>query len=198
MAPPGEPFATENHLDLGHLVRYTSAVGSLVDYDQRYRKGRGQCGDPFPEFVAFFEGYDRPRARMLDLGCGQGRDALLAARHGHEVVGVDLSGIGIAQMVEDAEAEGLDVTGVVSDVLEFRSRRKFDVVLLDRVLHLLLDDDERLAGLELAARLARKRAHVLIADVPKNRSLIHGYFDERPDEWVVEKRTKNFLFARKT
>ena len=184
-------------MDLGHLVRYTSAVGSLVDYDQHYRKGRGQCGDPFPEFVAFFEGYDRPRARVLDLGCGQGRDSLMAARHGHEVVGVDLSEIGIAQMVEDAEAEGLDVTGVVSDVLKFRPRRKFDVVLLDRVLHLLLDDDERLAGLDLAARLTRKGGHVLIADVPKNRPLIHGYFHARTDAWEVAKRTKNFLFARK-
>ena len=178
-------------------MRYTGVVGSLVDYDKHYRKGRGQCGDPFPEFVAFFEGYDRPRARVLDLGCGQGRDALLAARHGHEVVGVDLSEIGIGQMVEDAEAEGLDVTAVVSDVLEFRSRRKFDVVLLDRVLHLLLHDDERIACLDRSTSLTRKGGHVLIADEPKNRSLIHGYFDERPDAWSVVKRTKNFLFARK-
>ncbi len=184
-----------NDLDLGPLVRYTDDVGSLVDYDKHYRKGRGQCGDPFPEFVAFFESYDRQHARVLDLGCGQGRDALLAARQAHEVVGVDLSEIGVGQMVEDAEAEGLDVTGVVSDVLEFRSRHKFDVVLLDRVLHLLLNDDERLARLDLAARLTRKGGHVLVADVPKNRPLIHGYFDER---WVVLKRTKNFLLAHKT
>ncbi len=169
----------------------------MVDYDKHYRKGRGQCGDPFEEFVAFFESYNRPRARVLDLGCGQGRDALLAARHGNQVVGVDLSEIGIGQMVGDAEAEGLDVTGIVSDLLEFRSRRKFDVVLLDRVLHLLLDDDERLAGLDLAARLVRKGGHVLIADVPKNRGLIGRYFDERGGEWSVTKRTKNFLFARK-
>ena len=144
-------------------------MGSLVDYDKHYRKGRGQCGAPFAELVAFFERYDRPGATVLDLGCGQGRDALLAARHGHAVVGVDLSEIGILQMLEDAEAEGLDVTGVVSDVLRFRSRSKFDVVILDRVLHLLLDDGERDQCLHLAARLTRKGGHVLIADVPANR-----------------------------
>lgn len=178
-------------------MRYTSNVGSLVDYDEHYRKGRGQCGDPFPVFVAFFDDYDRPRARVLDLGCGQGRDALLAARRGHHVVGVDLSEIGIAQMLEDADAEGLDVTGIVSDVLNFRSRRKFDVVLLDRVLHLLLDDDERVACLGRATSLTRKGGYVLIADVPKNRALIHGYFDAEAAQWNVVKRTKNFLFARK-
>lgn len=187
-----------NHLDPGAPVRYTSVVGSLVDYDEHYRKGRGQCGDPFPDFAAFFDRYDRPHARVLDLGCGQGRDALLAARHGHEVVGVDLSEIGIAQMVEDAEAEGLDVAGVVSDVLNFRSRRKFDVVLLDRVLHLLLDDDERIACLDRAARLTRRGGHALVADVPMNRPLIHGYFDERHEAWTVTKRTKNYLFAQKS
>ncbi len=145
--------------------------------------------------MAFFDSDDRQRARVLDLGCGQGRDALLAARLGHAVVGVDLCAIGIAQMTEDAKAEGLEVTGVL-DPLGFRSRRKFDVVL-DRVLHLLLDDDERLAGLDLATRLTRRRGHVLIADVPKHRRLIHGYFDERTDAWTVVKRTKNFLFAWK-
>ena len=66
-----------------------------MNYDQHYRAGRGQCGDPFPEFVAFFDSDDRQRARVLDLGCGQGRDALLAARLGHAVVGVDLCAIGI-------------------------------------------------------------------------------------------------------
>ena len=172
-------------------------MGSLVDYDEHYRKGRGQCGDPFPRIVAFFEHYDRSHARVLDLGCGQGRDALLAARHGHEVVGVDLSEIGVAQMLEDAEAEGLDVTGVVSDILDFRSRRKFDVVVLDRVLHLLLDDGQRRNALDRAARLTRRGGYVLVADVPKNGPLIQGYFDERPDVWTLVERTKNYAFARK-
>lgn len=35
---------------------------------------------------------------MLDLGCGQGRDALLFARAGHRLLGVDVSSVGIEQM----------------------------------------------------------------------------------------------------
>lgn len=166
-----------------------------VVYDAHYRKGRGQCGAPFAEFVAFFAAYERSAARVLDLGCGQGRDTLLAARHGHTVVGVDVSAVGLAQLDEDAAAEGLDVTGVLSDVLAYRCRRKFDVVLLDRVLHMLADDDDRRSGLELAARLTKKNGTVLIADTPNNRALIHGFFDDRSTAWTVTKRTKNFLFA---
>lgn len=133
--------------------------------------------------------------RILDLGCGQGRDALMAARMGHEVVGVDLSEIGISQMLEDAE--GLDITGVVSDVLSYRSRRKFDAVVLDRVLHLLLDDDERREALARAAALTKKNGVVLIADTPKHAPLIQSFFDDQPARWRPTKRTKNFLFATK-
>ena len=169
-------------------------MGSLVDYDIHYRKGRDQCGAPFPAIMAALQAMEPP-ARVLDLGCGQGRDALLAARLGHEVVGVDLSEIGIAQMLEDAK--GLNVTGVVSDVLAYRSRKKFDAVVLDRVLHLLLDDEERHAGLERAASLTKKGGTVLIADTPQHSAQIQGFFDDRPSEWQPTKRTKNFLFATK-
>jgi SAM-dependent methyltransferase len=172
-------------------------MGTLVDYDKHYRKGRGQCGEPFAEFVTFFDGYEWENASVLDLGCGQGRDALFIARHGHSVIGVDLSEIGIRQMTDDARAEGLDVTGVVGDVLDYKSRRKFDVVILDRVLHLLLDDGERDAALRLAARLTAKGGHLLIADTPKHRKQIHGFFETRPQAWTVTKQSKNFSFARR-
>lgn len=169
-------------------------MGSLVDYDIHYRKGRGQCGSPFPVIEEAIRATPAP-ARVLDLGCGQGRDALVAARLGHEVVGVDLSEVGIAQMLEDAA--GLDVEGIVSDVLSFRSRKKFDIVVLDRVLHLLLDDKERREGLERAAALTKKGGTILIADTPKHAALIRGFFDSQPTPWACTKRTKNFLFALK-
>ena len=168
-------------------------MGSLVDYDVHYRKGRGQCGDPFPPIVAALETLPVP-ARILDLGCGQGRDALLAARLGHEVVGVDLSSVGIAQMVEDAESEGLNLEGIVADVLDYRSRRKFDAVVLDRVLHLLLDDDERARCLQRVGSLTRKGGVVLVADTPRHAPQIQAFF---ADGWDVRKRTKNYTFAHK-
>jgi len=192
--PPASCDSLSNHLDKPGFTSYATCVGSLVDYDIHYKKGRGQCGSPFPAVEAALQAMPAP-GRVLDLGCGQGRDVLLAAQLGHEVVGVDLSEVGIAQMLEDAK--GLNVTGVVSDVLAYRSRRKFDVVVLDRVLHLLLDDDERRQGLERAAALTKKGGTVLVADTPKHAALIQGFFDAQPTTWKSTKRTKNFLFATK-
>ena len=58
-------------------------------YKLLYREGRDVCGAPFQQFVDFFNTFNRKNCRVLDLGCGQGRDALFIARKGHIVFGVD-------------------------------------------------------------------------------------------------------------
>lgn len=169
-------------------------MGSSVDYDVHYAKGPKQCGEPFPEIVDFMEARYRRGARLLDLGCGQGRDALVAASIGWSVVGVDLSAVGLAQLSREARRKRLPVELHESDVTTFRTRKRFDFVLLDRVLHLLLDDEERLQALDNAVRLARKHAAIAVVDGPKHSALIADFFRRRP-AWIVEKQTKRFLFA---
>ena len=53
-----------------------------TDYEQFYRENPHGLGEPTREFVAFFDTYDRAQASVLDVGCGQGRDALFVARLG--------------------------------------------------------------------------------------------------------------------
>ena len=131
-------------------------------YEKLYQEGRDVCGEPFPEFVTFFKDYDQKAARILDLGCGQGRDALLMARQRHQVVGVDLSPTGIAQMVADGEAEGLNVEGVVADIVRYEPEGMFDLILFDRVLHMLANDEVengRFAQSEQSFKTQRVYAH---------------------------------------
>ena len=61
---------------------------------------------------------------MLDLGCGQGRDALFIARKGHAVVGVNISKTGVGQMLEDAKQEELDISGIVADVVCYQTHQE--------------------------------------------------------------------------
>lgn len=168
----------------------------MTDYEQQFRTCHNVCGEAFEEIVAFFESFNKKRAKVLDLGCGQGRDALVAARQGHRVVGVDVSQTGISQMVEQARAERLNITGVVADVVTFKPRGAYDVVVLDRVLHLLGDDDKRSLVLEKACRHTRRRGYILIADTPKHSSLIRGFFAKRTKQWSVVLSRKNFLFVQ--
>lgn len=79
------------------------------DYDKLYGETRDALGPPTKAFVDFFDRLETKQARVLDVGCGQGCDALFIARAGHRVVGVDLSPNGIRDLTEAARREGLHI-----------------------------------------------------------------------------------------
>ena len=74
--------------------------------------------------------------RLLDLGCGLGRHALLFARAGFSVTGFDLSEAGLARMKAMAADEGLRVSAAVGDLrsLPFRDA-SFDCILAYRSIY---------------------------------------------------------------
>ena len=55
------------------------------------------------------------RARALDVGMGQGRNALALARLGWEVTGFDVSAVGLAQARAAATAQGVTINAVPLD-----------------------------------------------------------------------------------
>jgi len=164
-------------------------------YENLYRERRGICGEPFSEIAGFFESYGSEKARILDLGCGQGRDSLMVARHGHSVLGIDSSPTGIQQMLEDAGAEGLSVEGVVSDLADYKIGGTYDVIILDRVLH-ILEEDLRIALLEQALQHVSPDGLVLIADMPSNKPALRAAFCQDPKKWSAVLDRKGFLFMR--
>ncbi|MFC2013255.1 class I SAM-dependent methyltransferase [Chloroflexota bacterium] len=91
-------------------------------------------GHPYKELQDYFNSYP-VRGSVLDLGCGQGRDALFLASLGYAVTAVDSSSIGIEQMLSEAERRGLRLSGIVADVLKLKLQDKFDIVLFDMLLH---------------------------------------------------------------
>ena len=171
-------------------------MSGVDKYERQYRARRGVCGEPFPMIASFFRIYGKQAARILDLGCGQGRDALMAARHGHSVLGIDSSQTGIRQMLEDAEAEGLDVEGIVADLAGYVIEGSYDVVVFDRVLH-MLDEDSRFSVLRQALQHVSPDGFVLIADVPSNKPSLRGVFAEDTRKWSAVLDKKGFLFMRR-
>jgi SAM-dependent methyltransferase len=59
-----------------------------------------------------------PPGRALDLGCGQGRNAIFLARQGFAVQAVDLSGEALGQAREKARAAGVSVTWTEASVFD--------------------------------------------------------------------------------
>ena len=160
-------------------------------YDKIYAEGRDVLGAAFPEIMAAFEGHES--LTILDVGAGQGRDALPLARMGHRVVAIDPSRIGIAQLAEDANAEGLDITAIVARVEEFKPTEQFDVLLFDRTLHMILDETERHAALKQCLPWAKPTARIIIADEKSN---LPGLRDviEADGDWEMTFAAKGFVF----
>lgn len=161
-----------------------------VTYDKHYREDSAACGDPFTEFAAFCR--DATPGSVLDLGCGQGRDALMFARAGHRVVGVDVSSVGIDQMLATARSEDLDVDGVVQDIRTYRPEMTFDIVILDRVLH-MLDADDRRPMLASAMQAVSSGGHLLVAEGPKGMKPVREALET--EGWTLLRATRNRLIA---
>ena len=163
-----------------------------VKYDKHYRDDPAACGAPFAEFEAYCG--EAEAGSVLDLGCGQGRDALMFARAGHRVVGVDVSSVGIRQMRAVAKAEGLDVEGVVADISTYEPDQRFDVVILDRVLHMLAAEN-RIPTLATAMGAVARGGHLLVAEGPKGMAPVREVVEKRG--WVLVKAKSNRLIARR-
>ncbi|HEY3501770.1 MAG TPA: methyltransferase domain-containing protein [Actinocatenispora sp.] len=82
-------------------------------WDERYaEKDRIWSGEPNGVLVA--EAADLPPGRALDLGCGEGADAIWLARRGWRVTGVDISAVALARAAKTAAAVG------VADLIEWQ------------------------------------------------------------------------------
>ena len=169
----------------------------MTDYELEYQKNTAACGDPFPEFVTLFESLP-VAASVLDLGAGQGRDTLVAARLGHKVLAVDISPTGIAQILDAAKNEDLSVEAVVADLTGFVPIGEFDVVVLDRIVHMFSDTKDKKTLLARAARATAKGGYALIADTPGNREHIDGQFGDRKAWKLVASNGGRRIFKRVT
>ena len=103
---------------------------------------------------------------------------------------------GVKQLLEDAKREGLAVEGEVADLTTYQPTMTFDVVILDRTLHML----EPTARLEVLARAARQlevSGYILIADERKNLPAMRDFFAKDRCNWRTVKNHKAFLFVQK-
>jgi SAM-dependent methyltransferase len=72
----------------------------------------------------------KPGGRVLDVGVGQGRNALALARAGFRVTGLDTSPEAIKQTRKAAEAENLKIDLLNIDYRDFETDEKFDAILV--------------------------------------------------------------------
>ena len=105
----------------------TSAQAS--EWDARYSEGDGAMWSGRPNGRLVAEVADLTPGRALDVGCGEGADAIWLARCGWTVTAIDISDVAVARAREAAERAGVAVEWVCGDALQAPfPARSFDLL----------------------------------------------------------------------
>jgi SAM-dependent methyltransferase len=96
-------------------------------WDQRYAESdRIWSGQPNVVLVAEVSGL--PPGRALDLGCGEGADAVWLAKQGWQVTAVDISGVALSRAASHAASAGVTVDFQRRDLAVSFPEGVFDLV----------------------------------------------------------------------
>jgi SAM-dependent methyltransferase len=99
------------------------------EWDARYSEREGAMWSGRPNGRLVVEVVDLAPGRALDVGCGEGADAIWLARRGWTVTAIDISDVAISRARFAAEQDGVEVEWVCGDAqLTPFPARSFDLV----------------------------------------------------------------------
>jgi SAM-dependent methyltransferase len=105
-----------------------------------------------------------PGDRVLDLGCGYGRHALLLAKSGLQVTGLDLSEQLLSIARENSAKLGLNINYILGDMRNIPYQDHFDAVLSFFTSFGYFDDEEENGQVIKSASTALKQSGNLFLD----------------------------------
>ena len=122
---------------------------SAAFWDKRYAEADRVWSENANALLVDFAGGLAP-GRALDIGAGEGRNAIWLARAGWEVLALDVSAVGLARAVERAAEAGVELDCVTADWHEYVPRSPVDLVIIS-FMHPRPEERAAMFGLARAA-----------------------------------------------
>lgn len=129
-------LAAALHTTVDALLCYESVV---TDYDKRYNAEEYYWG-LMPNQICYDIMKILPPIkpyRVLDIGCGEGKDAVFFAKCGYSVTAFDISEQGIEKARRLAEYNQADVHFFKADLFDYRPDTEYDIIFSSGVLHFM-------------------------------------------------------------
>ncbi len=116
-------------------------MGQPPDHDSKYAGAEYYWGKEPSELALRVLEFVRPRAdfrpRVIDLGCGEGRDVVCFATQGFDATGLEISGAGIEKAQRLAREKGVAIKTIQADVNACVLEGEFDVMYSNGTLQYL-------------------------------------------------------------
>jgi cyclopropane fatty-acyl-phospholipid synthase-like methyltransferase len=158
--------------------------GSIEPDDLYAGRPPWDIGRPQPAFQSVADA-GAIRGRVLDVGCGTGEHALMAAALGLDATGVDLASVALRIAAEKARARGLTVRFAQHDARRLADLgESFDTVLDCGLFHVFRSED-RAAFVDNLWRVV----------VPGGRYFMLGFSDRQPGTAGPHRLTRDEIAA---
>lgn len=125
-------------------IRETEAATTNKDgkvfWDSKYSDSKYVFGKKPAKFLAQNYEYIPNESKVLDMGMGEGRNAVFLARKGYKVTGIDISSVAVKKAKMLADEYGVRINTVVASMNKYKiPNGSFDAIIcfyyVDRQLH---------------------------------------------------------------
>lgn len=142
------------------------------EYNSKYSGEKFYWGTNPSRLITELTNRLKPGCSILDIGSGEGRNAIFLAKNGFDVTAVDISENGIMKTRKLAETHNVQIKTHVSDFIEFLSSSpKYDAIFCMNILQYISDEKIRSGIDSIKEKTSSKGFNVVVSFVAQNKKM---------------------------
>lgn len=175
--------------DIDTLMGYIPGKKQITPYEERYQTEGYYWGTRPNEMCLELlkRIYPTRPLRLLEIGCGEGKDAVFLAKCGYQVTAFDATASGIEKAKRLADIHQVEVSFFQADLRTFRLDEEFDIIYSSGVFHHILPGLRRELMENYLSHTAPGGMHAINVFVEK------PFIPAPPDEEADEENWQNWI-----